>query len=84
MTTVIVTRYKQYASTGQFGPAWKWIYELPSVTRQEEVEYGTRTVVDRPGGYSTKAETLDVVRRLYSERPLLVEWPDGKTTEIKR
>lgn len=84
MQTVAITRYKQYASPGQFGPAWKWIYELPPVTRQEEVEYGTRTVTLRPGGFSSKAETVALVRRLYDARPLIIEWPDGKTTEIKR
>ena len=80
MTTVTITRYKQYASPGQFGPAWKWIYLLPPVTRQ----LGDRIVTDCPGGFSSKAETLTLVRRLYVERPLLVEWPDGKSTEVKR
>lgn len=80
MFTVTITRFKQYASPGQFGPAWKWIYELPPVTRQ----LGDRIVTDRPGGFSTKAETLSLVRRAYDQRPLLVEWPDGTTTEVKR
>ena len=80
MTTVTITRYKQYASPGQFGPAWKWIYELPTVKTQ----VGGRVVTSRPGGFSTKAETLALVRRLYAVRPLLVEWPDGNATEVKR
>lgn len=80
MNTVTITRYKQYASPGQFGPAWKWIYELPPVTHQ----LGDRTVTSRPGGFSSKAETLALVRKVYDARPLTVEWPDGKTTEIKR
>lgn len=80
MQAVTITRYKQYARPGQFGPEWKWIYELPPITRQ----LGDRIVTDRPGGFSSKAETLALVRRLYDARPLTVEWPDGKTTEIKR
>lgn len=80
VNSVTITRYKQYASPGQFGPAWKWIYELPS--REEQL--GERTVTVRPGGFSTKSETLSLVRRLYSERPLLVEWPEGKATVISR
>ena len=79
MQTVTITRYKQYASPGQSGPAWRWIYELPPVTQQ----LGDRTVTSRPGGFSSKQETLALVRRLYESRPLAVEWPDGKTTEIK-
>lgn len=80
MTTVTITRYKQYASPGQSGPAWKWIYELPTVKTQ----VGGRVVTSRPGGFSTKAETLALVRRLFPERPLLVEWPDGKLQPVLR
>lgn len=81
MPVVRISRYRQYASPGMAGPAWKWIYNLPP--RTFTMPNG-RVVTTKPGDYSTKAETLDLVRRLYSERPLLVEWPDGDTTEVSR
>jgi hypothetical protein len=80
-----ITRKRQWARPGQTGPEWKWIYYLPTIQREETTNSGeARTVTLHPGGFSTKAETLGLVRRLYSERPLMVQWPDGKTTEVKR
>ena len=77
-TTIQITRERQYNRGAGF--AWKWIYHLP----ERLMPCGERMVSVRPGGFSTKTETLDVVRGTYSERPLLIEWPDGKTTTIKR
>jgi len=77
-TTVQITRERQYNRGAGF--AWKWIYHLP----ERIIPLSGRMVRVRPGGFSSKTETLDVVRRAYSDRPLLVEWPDGKTTTIQR
>jgi hypothetical protein len=82
-TIIEITREKQYRSRFYQGPGpeWKWIYHLPE---------RTETTVDghvrrwQPGGFSTKQETLELVRRIYTERPILVQFPDGAVKEIKR
>jgi hypothetical protein len=79
--TVIVTRDKKYQAPGRTGYVWKWRYFLPS---RQQITSDGREVRLTPGGFSTKAETLDLIRQLYTARPLLVEWPDGRTSEVKR
>lgn len=82
MTIVKITR-GAIRSLGGYSE-WRGVrvhYNLPA--REVTMPDG-RVAIAEPGGYTTKAETLEVVRRVYTERPLLVEWPDGKTTEVKR
>lgn len=67
-------RYRRYGATGVT------VYYLPPVVQHTA---DGRTVRYEPGGYSSKSNTLALVRRLYAERPLLVEWPDGTTTTVK-
>lgn len=77
MTTVRITLARLYR---QFGSTGKALYYLPAVSLEAN---DGRVVTYEPGGYGNKAEALRAVRRLYSARPLTVEWPDGKTTEVK-
>lgn len=78
MRTIQITPARRFRNFGATGTT---VYYLPAVTQQTP---DGRTVEYEPGGYSSKAETLALVRRLYPERPLLVEWPDGKTTKVTR
>jgi|688.fasta_scaffold2221143_2 hypothetical protein len=82
MTTIKVTR-AGIRSLGGYSEqrGVRWYYNLPE--RLVTMPDG-RIAAATPGGYSSKAETLTLVRSLYAERPLLVEWPDGKTSTIKR
>lgn len=83
MTTVEVTRQRSNRSplwTGS-GYEWKWTYHLPE--RQVTTSDG-RVLKTKPGGFSTKAETVELARRLYADRPLTLAFPDGTTKELKR
>lgn len=83
MNTVKISRQKVYRSPLYQGPGyeWKWVYYLP---QHEQTTPDGRTVQMMPGGFSTKAETVDLARQVYAERPLRLEFPDGTTKEIKR
>jgi hypothetical protein len=81
MNTIKVTRTRAYNRPGCTGYEWKWTYHLPE--RFIESPDG-RFIRVEPGGFSTKAETIDLARRIYTERPLRLEFPDGTTKELKR
>jgi len=82
MITIQITR-EAIRSLGGYSEqrGIRWHYHLPPTW--VEMPDG-RIAIAEPGGYTTKSETLELVRRLYTQRPLLVEWPDGKTSTIKR
>ena len=82
-TTITVSRERLYQAplrTGR-GPAWKWTYYLPK--RQVTTPDG-RNVVVQPGGFTSKVEIVNLARNLYSERPLVLAFPDGTTKQVKR
>jgi hypothetical protein len=83
MNTVAITRKRisQSASLAHAGPEWKWNYYLP---QREVVMPDGHTVVTEPGGFSTKAEIVDLARQVYDVRPLSLQFPDGTVKEIKR
>jgi hypothetical protein len=83
MFTIQVSRAKHYRSPLHQGPGpeWKWIYYLPE--REVEMPDG-RIAKTEPGGYSTKSETVTLARKIYTERPMRMEFPDGTAKEIKK
>lgn len=78
MDTITIT---QGTITGIYPRYEKHVYYLPE--REVTMPDG-RIATATPGGFSSKSETLSLVRRLHPQRPLNVQWPNGTTTVVKR